>query len=73
MIPDNDDPEISQSLNYHRELPGGARQRIVAKNSPLSRLSETGFVKSPSVVQLGALPLQREDIRTVSNAPTKPK
>ena len=46
MIPDNDDSEISQSLNYHRELPGGARQRIVAKNSPLSRLSETGFVKA---------------------------
>lgn len=26
-----------------RELPGGARQRIVTPNSPLSRLSETGL------------------------------
>lgn len=42
-----------------RELSGGARQRIVTPNSPLSRSGEI------TVVRFGALPLQREDMSTV--------
>ena len=42
-----------------RELSGGARQRIVTLNSPLSRSGEI------IVVRFGALPLQREDMSTV--------
>ncbi len=42
-----------------RELSGGARQRIVTPNSPLSRSGEI------TVVRFGALPLQREDMSAV--------
>ena len=44
MIPDNH--------GYHRELPGGARQRIVTPNSPLSRLGEKGNAQYKRVVPI---------------------
>jgi hypothetical protein len=47
MIPDN-----ALKRMCHRELPGGARQRIVTPNSPLSRLGEKGNAQYKRIVPI---------------------